>query len=160
MTDNIFGCFVSGPAVYGDSSTETINESERLGEEFVKFMWGSNRLCEILKQLKHQDYGTDLTIILFQFYLNPIPEQLSYLKEIGSYRRKEKSIGIPVIVDNHNFFTLSDIERRIKIVTILKQKLNLVESVIKRNKLDTKFNELKVDFSKILDSFLNEKQNK
>ena len=71
-------------------------------------LWGENGLKNRFSTLKWQDYGTDIVLILFEFNVNPIPYLRDNLKEIGSYRRKEKSIGIPTILDNENFFGLDE----------------------------------------------------
>ena len=99
--------------------------------------------------MKWQDYGTDLILILFQFNVNPIPYLRENLKEIESYRRKEKSIGIPTILDDENFFQLNKNEQRIFLNAKILEKLELVKEKVRRNKLDFNIDGLIMDVRKI-----------
>lgn len=67
------------------------------------------------------------------------------LRETGNYRRKEKSIGLPVIIHDENFFNRSDLERRRFLKDVILEKLALLAKVVKRNKLDTDIELLKSD---------------
>lgn len=49
------------------------NMDDERGEIFRTYVWGEGKIAEILKPLKYKKYGADLTVILFQFYVNPIP---------------------------------------------------------------------------------------
>ena len=72
------------------------------------------------------------------------------MKAIEPYRKKEKSIGVSIIVNNENFFSRSEDER----YTFLKQsmllKLDLLAEVVKQKKLDTNIVLLQSDLQKIL----------
>jgi len=120
-------------------------------QELVKqYLWGTNGLKEQLKNLKWQKYGQDFHIILFEFYVKPIPYLRNTLKEIGSYRRKEKSIGIPVILEHENFFKLTEVDRHKFFHSTILIKLELLKEKIKRNKLDLNIEKLITDIDKIL----------
>jgi hypothetical protein len=148
--DTILGCFVSGPALYPEYiGTETQKEAERKGETFRSYIWGSFGICDRLKSLRRSDYGKDLQLALFQFYLLPLLEELAYLKEIERYRPKERAIGIPIIIHNENFFDRSDFERRKFLKDVILEKLDLLVVVVKRNKLDTDVALLKSDVEKL-----------
>jgi hypothetical protein len=84
---NIFGFYASFQS--GETDQELVK----------KYLWGDNGLKEQLKSLKSQSYGQDFHLILFEVYVKPIPYLRDALKEMGNYRRKEKSIGIPVILE-------------------------------------------------------------
>ncbi|CAM4390447.1 hypothetical protein [Zobellia nedashkovskayae] len=99
--------------------------------------------------MKWQDYGTDIKLILFEFNVNPIPYLRGNLKEIGSYRRKEKSIGIPTIIDDENFFQLNESEQWNFLNEKIVAKLLLVKEKVKRNKLDFNIDGLITDVKKI-----------
>ena len=79
-----------------------------------------------------------MMMILFEFYVNPIPYLQQNLKEMGSYRKNEKSIGIRIIVTDENFFSKSEEERYIFLKQSILQKLDLLAEVVKKKKLDTK----------------------
>ena len=138
MDDNVFGCFVS--STIGDP----------MGPEFRSYIYGENGLKETLSPLKYSDYGDDLKLILFQFYVNPIPYLVENLKEIENYRKKEKAIGIPIIINNENFFSKTEGERYDFLRENLLLKLETLSLVINQKKLDTNIESLKSDLKKIL----------
>ncbi len=122
--DNIFGFYASFQS--GESDQKLVK----------KYLWGEGGLKEQLKTLKWQPYGQDFHFILFEFYVNPIPNLRDALKEMGSYRSKEKSIGIPIIIDNANFFELNELNRQKFLKSALIKRLELLKEKVKRNKLD------------------------
>lgn len=144
MNDNekILGCFVSA------------NIGDAMGPEFRSYIYGENKIEKTLKILKNKDYGQDLKLILFQFYINPIPYLLNNLKEIESYRKKEKSIGIPIVINEDNFFSKNESERYDFIRESLLQKIDLLAEVSKKNKLDINIELLKSDLKKNLINYL------
>ena len=149
--NDILGCFVFGASVYYEDDQRTKDLAAEQTELFRPYIWRKEGISDTLKKLKHQNYGKDLVLILFQFYVKPIPYLLQNLKEIENYRRNEKSIGIPIIITDENFFSKSE-DRR---YTVLKQamllKLDLLAEVVTKKKLDTKMELLKADLSKLLD---------
>lgn len=147
--ENILGCFVSGPALYSDADQETRDMAEAKSELFRSYIWGELGISDQLKSLKRSDYGNDLKLALFQFYILPLLEELAYLKEIERYRPKERAIGIPIIIHDENFFNRSDLERRRFLKEAILEKLDLLEKVVKRNKLDTDIELLKLDVQKL-----------
>jgi len=146
---NIFGCFVSNTADARWSESKRNNAFE-VGRSFRNYLWASGGLVETIKKLEHNKYGKDIVIILFQFYINPIPELLMNLKEIEPYRTKERSIGIPIIVTDENFFSKSEEGRFSFLKKSILQKLDLLAEVVKKKKLDTKMDLLKEDLQKLL----------
>jgi hypothetical protein len=148
--DNILGCFVSGPALYFDADEETREAARIKAELFRNYIWGEFGICERLKELKYTNYGEDLRLALFQFYLLPLIEELAVLKEIERYRRKERAIGLPIIVHDHNFFEKSDPDRRKFLKKAMLEKLDLLAGVVARNKLDTDIKSLRADVETIL----------
>ncbi|MGE6355543.1 hypothetical protein ACQKCJ_16865 [Flavobacterium sp. NPDC079362] len=122
MNDNekILGCFVSA------------NIGDAMGPEFRSYIYGDNKIEKTLKTLKNKDYSEDLKLILFQFYINPIPYLLNNLKEIESYRKKEKSIGITIVINEDNFFSKNEFERYDFIRESLLQKIDLLAEVSKK----------------------------
>ena len=101
--------------------------------------------------LNNEDYGNDLKLVLFQFYINPIHYQLNNLKDIESYRANEKSIGIPIIVTDENFFSQSEEGRYQFLKQSILQKLNLITEIVKKKKLDTNVEKLKTDLNNVLE---------
>ncbi len=147
--NTILGCFIS-TSRYPDADLETVKTLEKKWQLFDGYIWGELGISEPLKTLNRSDYGKDLKLALFQFYVLPILEQLVYLKEIERYRPKERAIGIPIIIHDENFFSKSDYERRKFLKNAILEKLDLLVPVIKRNKLDTNLELLKSDVGKIL----------
>ena len=152
-SNNILGCFVKGPAVLWDNSEETKNAAANKGKLFREYIWGENGIDPLLKKLNHADYGKDLILILLEFHLCPIPYELEYVRKIGNYRRKEKSIGLPIIADDGNFFSKPENERRKYLSNSVFEKLNLLKVTIKRNKLDTNIDNLTADLTVVLKAF-------
>lgn len=150
-TTNIFGCFVSATQPYPDASQEIKDLALEQGRLFRTYIWGDKGICDTLKKLNHEDYGKDLKLALFQFYVNPLPIEVQNLKAIEDYRKREKSIGIPVIVNDENFFSKSEEGRYRFLMQSILQKVDLLAEVVKTKKLDTKIEQLKSDLQKLLD---------
>lgn len=154
---NILGCYLSGPSlVYNPDIIESEKEEKEasiIGELFDSYIWGDNGIANILKRLNYNDYGKDMKLILFQFYLKPIPDLLEALKEIERYRPKERAIGVPIIITDDNFFNKTDKERREALKQMILAKMPLIEKVVKRNKLDTNMKSLKADLEKVLEQW-------
>lgn len=149
-SENILGCYVSSHASLRRSNQKAIDPAEEKGELFRSYIWGKTGICDTLKTLRHEDYGADLLMVLFQFYVNPVPYLRQHLMEIESYRRNEKAIGIPIIINDKNFFDKSEDERRDFLKKTILQKLDLLEQVVRRKKLDTNVSLLKADVERIL----------
>lgn len=146
MNDNIFGCFLQ----IGFDPNLTEQEFMDLAKVFRPYIWGNKGISDTLKKLKNEDYGQDLILALFQFNVKPTPLELQNLKEIESYRKKEKSIGIPIIVNEENFFDKSEEERFSFLKQSIFDKLDLLTEVVKKKKLDTNMELLKSDLRKVL----------
>lgn len=129
----------------------SFNMGEKDQELVKQYLWGDTGLKNKLKSIKWSTYGKDFHLILFQIYVRPIPEMREALKEIESYRKKEKSIGIPIIIDDSNFFNLKESDRQVFFKNNILIKLDLLKDKIKRNKLDLDLSRLKSD----VESFLN-----
>lgn len=147
--NNILGCFVSGPSLYDDADQQTEDTATEKAEIFRSYIWGDFGICDSLKTLGRSDYGKDLKLVLLKFYVLPLLEMLAAIKEIEPYRPKERSIGIPIIIHDHNFFNKSDYERRKFLKDVILEKLDLLANVVKRNKLDTDIELLKSDVEKL-----------
>ena len=96
---NILAFFLSYPSLPIDASDESSEEAIKRGDEFRTYIWGEKGIDILLKSLSYIDYGKDLKRILFQFYIMPCGYERIHIKEIEQYRKKEKAIGIPIIVE-------------------------------------------------------------
>ena len=83
----------------------------------------------------------------------PCDYERIHIKEIEQYRKKEKAIGIPIIVER-SFFQFSETERRKFLVSSMLSKFNLLRNVVKNKKLDTNMTKLVYDFTCKLDAFV------
>ena len=108
---------------------------------------------EFKKVVKDVNYGKDLKRILIQFYIMPFDYERIHIKEIEQYRKNEKSIGIPIVVER-SFFQLSETERREFLVSSMLSKFSTLENVVKNKKLDTNMKKLVHDFSYNLRTFV------
>ena len=150
---NILAFFLSYPSLTIDASEEASEEAIKRGDEFRTYIWGEKGIDVLLKLLSYVDYGKDLKRILFQFYIMPCDYERKHIKEIEQYRKKEKAIGIPIIVER-SFFQLSETERRKFLVSSMLSKFNLLGNVVKNKKLDTNMTKLVHDFTCKLDAFV------
>ena len=146
MGDNILGCFLK----VGFDPNLKRGEAHELGNQVSSYIWGERGISGNLKKLKIEDYGKDLNLVLLEFHVKPTPTELSYLKEIESYRKKEKAIGIPIIVTDENFFSKTEEERYRFLKEDILNKMDLLENVVKKKKLDTDVKKLKADIDRIL----------
>jgi len=146
VKDNIFGCFMKIGFDPNLSEQDFVN----IDKAFTPYIWGDKGISDTLKKLMHENYGNDLILALFQFNVNPTPMELQNLKEIEPYRKNEKSIGIPIIVTDENFFSKSEEERYSFLKQSVLQKLDLLAEIVKKKKLDTKMDLLKSDLQKLL----------
>jgi hypothetical protein len=148
--NKFMGCYVSSPPMKFDADPETKEVAEKKGELFRSYIWGENGIAHALNTLHGETFGKDLGIILFQFYVEPFPFQLAGIKEIEPYRKDEKSIGTPIIVNAANFFSKSDEGRYEFLKNAIMQKLDLISEIVKKRKLDTNMELLKVKVREIL----------
>jgi hypothetical protein len=150
---NILAFFLSYPSLPIDAPEDVSEEAINKGDEFRSYIWGEKGIDVFLKSLSYVDYGKDLKRILFQFYIMPCDYERIHIKEIEQYRKKEKAIGIPIIVER-SFFQFSETERRKFLVSSMLSKFNLLRNVVKNKKLDTDMTKLVHDFTCKLDAFV------
>ena len=150
---NILAFFLSYPSLPIDASDEASEEAIKRGDEFRTYIWDEMGIDVLLKSLSYIDYGKDLKRILFQFYIMPCDYERIHIKEIEQYRKKEKAIGIPIIVERP-FFQFSETERRDFLVSSMLSKFNILGNVVKNKKLDTNMTKLVHDFSYNLKTFV------
>lgn len=147
--NNILGCTVIGQSVLYNDSQKLKDSASKNGKIFRSYVYGNNGIYSIIDKLNYQNYGKDLELILFQFYINPIPYLLSSIEEIEKYRKKEKSIGIPIVVTDDNFFNISEENRYIFLIKEILDKIDVLEKVVKKKKLDTNVELLKSDIKEL-----------
>lgn len=147
--NNILGCTVIGQSVLYNDSQELKDSASKNGKIFRSYVYGNNGIYSIIDKLNYQNYGKDLELILFQFYINPIPYLLSSIEEIEKYRKKEKSIGIPIVVTDDNFFNISEENRYIFLIKEILDKIDVLEKVVKKKKLDTNVELLKSNIKEL-----------
>ena len=150
---NILAFFLSYPSLPIDAPEDVSEEAIKKEDEFRSYIWGEKGIDVFLKSLSYVDYGKDLKRILFQFYIMPCDYERKHIKEIEQYRKKEKAIGIPIIVER-SFFQFSETERRKFLVSSMLSKFNLLGNVVKNKKLDTNMTKLVRDFTCKLDAFV------
>lgn len=146
MNDNIFGCFFK----IGFDPNKSEQEFVNLANIFRIYISGEKGISYKLKELRHEDYGRDLVLALFQFNVEPAPMEVEKLKPIENYRKSERAIGIPIIVNDENFFSKSESERYSFLKESILQKLDLLAEVVKKKKLDTNMELLKSDLENVL----------
>lgn len=148
--ENLLGCYVSYPSLMYDATEIQKQKAREEGDLFSIYIWGNEGISDTLKKLKYENYGNDMNLILLEFYVNPIPYLRQNLKEIESYRKKDRSIGIPIIVTDENFFSKTEEARYRFLKEAILNKMDLLENVVKKKKLDTDVKKLKADIDRIL----------
>lgn len=102
---NIFACFVSYPSFAASVSEQTKDEVIRKGDMFRSYIWGEAGFDRFMKRIPYSNYGQDLKRILFQFYVLPCDYERMHISDIENYRKREKAIGISIIIEN-DFFNI------------------------------------------------------
>lgn len=151
MDENIFGCFMQ---VGFDPNLEP-QDFQNLADAFSPYIWGEKGISSFLKLLNYQDYGKDLKLVLFQFIVCPTKLELERLKEIENYRKNEKSIGIPIVITQENFFSKTESNRYDFLKQSIIKKMYFLEQVIVKRKLDTKISLLELELKKVLEKIIN-----
>lgn len=147
--NNILGCFFS----IGYNPNLSEQEQLNLANDFKLYIFNEKGISNNLAKLKYEKYGKDIELILFKFYVKFSPIELQQIKEIESYRKKEKAIGIPIVVNDENFFEKSESDRYEFLKQSILQKMELLSEVVKKRKLDTNVDLLKSDLEKVLKEF-------
>ncbi len=150
---NILAFFISYPSLPIDAAEKTSEEAIKNGDEFRSYIWGGKGIDVLLKSLSYADYGRDLKRILFQFYIMPCDYERIHIKEIEQYRKKEKSIGIPVVVER-SFFQFSETERKEFLVSSMLSKFDLLRNIVEKKNLDTNIEKLVYDFKQKIENFV------
>lgn len=148
---NIFACFVSYPSLVADVSEQTKDEAIKKGDMFRSYIWGEAGLDRFLKKIQYSDYGQDLKRILFQFYVLPCDYERVHIRDIENYRKREKAIGISIIIES-DFFQYSDTQRKCILVSSIISKIEELKEIIEKNSLDTNFEQLVLDLRQELGS--------
>lgn len=102
---NIFACFVSYPSLVADVSEQIKDEAIKKVICFVPIFGAEAGLDRYLKNIQYSDYGQDLKRILFQFYVLPCDYERVHIRDIENYRKREKAIGISIIIES-DFFNI------------------------------------------------------
>ena len=150
---NIFACFVSYPSLVADVSEQTKDEAIKKGDMFRSYIWGEAGLDRFLKKIQYSDYGQDLKRILFQFYVLPCDYERVHIRDIENYRKREKAIGISIIIES-DFFQYSDAQRKYILVSSIISKIEELKEIIEKNRLDTNFERLVLDLRQELGSYV------
>lgn len=150
---NIFACFVSYPSLVADVSEQTKDEAIKKGDMFRSYIWGEAGLDRFLKKIQYSDYGQDLKRILFQFYVLPCDYERVHIRDIENYRKREKAIGISIIIES-DFFQYSDTQRKCILVSSIISKIEELKEIIEKNSLDTNFEQLVLDLRQELGSYV------
>jgi hypothetical protein len=150
-TNSILKCFVSVTAGNYTDTVEQRNEATEQGRFFRTFIWGEEGISKKLEKLNYEDYGKDLILILLQFYVNPNLSEIENFSPIEKYRKREKAIGIPIVVNKQNFFDKTESEKCEFLQQSIVIKMDVLNETVKKLKLDTNMDLLKSDLKKVLD---------
>jgi hypothetical protein len=143
----LLGCYVSA------STSATLDKhcqelAFEKGKLFRNYIFGENGINNIIKKIDSENYGNDIKLILFEFYINPLEQYFDYINKGINYRKKEKSIGIPVIITDETFFNKSEDKKLEYIKDIIFEELNILSEYIKNKKIDIKIGLIIKDLQK------------
>lgn len=153
MENSILKCFVSVTTGNYNDTQEQKDKATEQGRFFREYIFGEKGISKALEQLKFEYYGEDITLILLQFYVNPIMIEIESLPEIEKYRKRERAIGIPIIVNEENFFKKTEKERLEFLKKSIVSKIDLLKNTVVNLKLDTNIELLKADLIKTWSCF-------
>lgn len=136
--------------IIGFFASFSFNEIHK--EAVREMLWGENGFKEKLKHLKWMDYGIGLELLLFEINLNPELELLGG-KEVGNYRPKEKSIGIPLFMESP-FFDESSVDQKHQFANLIIGRLLMLDKKITRNNLQFDLQKLIADVTESLNSYM------
>lgn len=148
IENNIFACFISYPSLTADASDDKKEEAEKRGDIFRSYIWGDDGIDSLIKQISYYDYGRDIRRILIQFYVMPCDYERMNIKEVESYRKKEKSIAVSIIIEEYFFNTVKD--RKDIISSSIISSIEKLENIIRKRNLDTNIKQLVSDLRNIL----------
>lgn len=140
--NSIFGCFVKTTA---DATLNNEGQVFEKGKLFRTYIFGENGIDKQLKKIKIVDYGCDLKLILFKFYV-----YLLHDLEPLEYHKRDKSIGIPIFINDENFFSKTEEQRYNFLIESILNKLDILDEIVKKKKLDTDVQKLKYDLLNVL----------
>lgn len=149
---SLLGCYLSYPSLMADATQEQENEAMKMGDSFRRILWAEGGLDSVLKPILYEEYGTNLHLILLQFFIGPFDFERNRLRKIEGYRKKEKSISLTFIIEKE-FFSLSDDGRKAFIRESVLSRLSELPSIIKKKKLDTDFERLYNDITNALSAW-------
>lgn len=148
----LLGCYLSYPSLMAGATQEQENEAMEMGDSFRQILWTEGGLDSVLKPIIYEDYGTNVHLILLQFFIAPFDFERDRLKKMEGYRKKEKAINFSFIIEKE-FFSLSDDERKAFVRESVLTRLAELPCLIKKKKLDTDFERLYNDVTNALSAW-------
>lgn len=152
MNHNVLGVYVRFSSAPNASIDERKREQKHK-KEFEEYLWGENRdggLSSLLAQLKSEDYGTDVKLILLQFMVDPVKSWPLPTKDVENYRPKEQAIGVWIMIDENSYFKKSTLDRQKYVKEEIVKRLQVVGSRFAARKLDADIEQLITDVDKLL----------
>ena len=152
VKSNIFGCFICYQPFISGVSNEQKKLAKTEGDLFSSYIHGEHGLDRKWNHLDFEYYGKDLKLVLFSFYIKPLPEMIAYLKEIERFHPKDKSVDMRLIITDENFFNHGAEGRILFLKDSVIQRLDLLAKLVRRRKMDTNMELLIADVKKVLES--------
>lgn len=145
----LLGCYASATVDANMNKDEQILIFEK-GKAFRRYIWGDDGIANKLEKIDSELYGNDIKLILFEFYINPLDSQMKYIEKGISYRKREKSIGIPLIINDENYFNKDENERYFFLKNMIFIQIDCLRNYVEKKKLDTKIDLILNDLRNIL----------
>jgi hypothetical protein len=123
---------------------------------FSPYIWDKHGLSTMIKStLSKTGYGTDMDLLLIQYYVEG--KFSSYIPEkpkVGNYLKKNKDISVAIGVTRDVFHDRNEFERREFIVDSTLNAIELVKVRLTKKKLDIDFDSLIKDVKELADTYL------
>lgn len=123
---------------------------------FTPYVWKEHGLDTLIEvKLAKENYGTDLDLLLIQYYVEG--KFSSYLPEqpkVGNYLKKNKDIAVAIAVTRDIFHDQNEFERREFIVDSTLNAIELVKAKLIKKKLDIDFDRLIKDIKELANVYL------
>jgi hypothetical protein len=113
---------------------------------FAPYVWGATGLANLLKPLKLKNYGTELKLLLIEYYVEgKFTEHLFDEIRLRNYSTKSKDISAQVPVRRSDFHDRTDRQRREFLLKTTLEAIELVRGRLEKRKLGVDFDRLRQD---------------
>ncbi|QKJ30358.1 hypothetical protein HQ865_11510 [Mucilaginibacter mali] len=132
-----------------------ISCSDEVCDMFKPYVWGKHGIDTVMKIELSNDYGTDLNLLLIQYYVEgKFSNYLPIEPKLGNYKKDSKDITIAIGVTRKGFHEKEEFERREFVVDSTLLAIKLSKNKLFKKKLNIDFDKLLNDVKRVADEYL------